>query len=390
MAELFNDLNPGAQPPDNVADNLADEAVDCVVVGAGVVGLAVARAVALQGRSVVVLEAAHAIGTGTSARNSEVIHAGMYYPTGSLKARLCVQGNAMVYDYCQTHHIGHRRCGKLIVATTASQLERLDAIAHQGTANGVQGLVRLSRAQTLALEPELNCTGALLSTSTGIVDSHALMLQLQADLEAAGGILVLNCPVVDINAASSAIKLIVGDGTVLTASALVNAAGLTAPALAGRINGLPVQHVPPAFYAKGNYFSLAGRSPFTHLVYPVPEAAGLGIHATIDLGGQVKFGPDVQWVDSATDLTVDPARSETFYAEIRKYWSGLKDGALQPSYAGIRPKLGGAGQPSHDFLIQGPADHGIAGLVNLFGMESPGLTASLAIAQRVAEILRPE
>ena len=390
MIKLFNGVDSLVQRPDNAVDNLADEAVDCVVVGAGVVGLAVARAVALLGRSVVVLEAAHAIGTGTSARNSEVIHAGMYYPTGSLKARLCVQGNAMLYDYCQTHHIGHRRCGKLIVATTASQLERLDAIAHQGTANGVQGLVRLSRAQTLALEPALNCTGALLSTSTGIVDSHALMLQLQADMEAAGGILVLNCPVVQINAAFGAMKVIVGDGTVLTASAVVNAAGLTAPVLAGCINGLPAQHVPPAFYAKGNYFSLAGRSPFTHLVYPVPEAAGLGIHATIDLGGQVKFGPDVQWVDSAADLTVDPARSETFYAEIRKYWSGLQDGALQPSYAGIRPKLADAGQPSHDFVIHGPADHGISGLVNLFGIESPGLTASLAIAQRVAEILCPE
>ena len=390
MIKPFNGVNSLVQPPDNAVDNLVDEAVDCVVVGAGVVGLAVARAVALLGRSVMVLEAAHAIGTGTSARNSEVIHAGMYYPTGSLKARLCVQGNAMLYDYCQTHHIGHRRCGKLIVATTASQLERLDAIAHQGTANGVQGLVRLSRAQTLALEPALNCTGALLSTSTGIVDSHALMLQLQADMEAAGGILVLNCPVVQINAAFGAMKVIVGDGTVLTASAVVNAAGLTAPVLAGCINGLPAQHVPPAFYAKGNYFSLAGRSPFTHLVYPVPEAAGLGIHATIDLGGQVKFGPDVQWVDSAADLTVDPARSETFYAEIRKYWSGLQDGALQPSYAGIRPKLADAGQPSHDFVIHGPADHGISGLVNLFGIESPGLTASLAIAQRVAEILCPE
>ena len=390
MIKPFNGVNSLVQLPDNAVDNLVDEAVDCVVVGAGVVGLAVARAVALLGRSVVVLEAAHAIGTGTSARNSEVIHAGMYYPTGSLKARLCVQGNAMLYDYCQTHHIGHRRCGKLIVATTASQLERLDAIAHQGTANGVQSLVRLSRAQTLALEPALNCTGALLSTSTGIVDSHALMLQLQADLEAAGGILVLNCPVVQINAAFGAMKVIVGDGTVLTASAVVNAAGLTAPVLAGCINGLPAQHVPPAFYAKGNYFSLAGRSPFTHLVYPVPEAAGLGIHATIDLGGQVKFGPDVQWVDSAADLTVDPARSETFYAEIRKYWSGLQDGALQPSYAGIRPKLADAGQPSHDFVILGPADHGISGLVNLFGIESPGLTASLAIAQRVAEILCPE
>ena len=268
-------------------DDLADDAVDCVVVGAGVVGLAVARAVALQGQSVVLLESANAIGTGTSSRNSEVIHAGLYYPTGSLKAALCVAGNAMLYDYCETHHIGFRRCGKLVVATTALQLAQLDAIAGQGAANGVQGLSRLSRTEALALEPQLECMGALLSTSTGIVDSHALMLQLQADFEAAGGILVLNCPVVQVFAACRAMKIIVNDGTVLGARKLVNAAGLTAPMLAARINGLPAQHVPTAFYAKGNYFSVAGHSPFKRLVYPVPEVAGLGVHATIDLGGQV-------------------------------------------------------------------------------------------------------
>ena len=371
-------------------DDLADDAVDCVVVGAGVVGLAVARAVALQGQSVVLLESANAIGTGTSSRNSEVIHAGLYYPTGSLKAALCVAGNAMLYDYCETHHIGFRRCGKLVVATTALQLAQLDAIAGQGAANGVQGLSRLSRTEALALEPQLECMGALLSTSTGIVDSHALMLQLQADFEAAGGILVLNCPVVEVFAACRAMKIIVNDGTVLGARKLVNAAGLTAPMLAARINGLPAQHVPTAFYAKGNYFSVAGHSPFKRLVYPVPEVAGLGVHATIDLCGQVRFGPDVQWVESAADLAVDPARSRAFYAEIRKYWPALKDDALQPSYAGIRPKLQRAGQPSSDFVIQGPADHGIAGLVNLFGIESPGLTASLAIGQRVAELLSSE
>lgn len=366
-----------------------DNAVDCVVIGAGVVGLAVARAVALRGRSVVVLEAANAIGTGTSSRNSEVIHAGIYYQTGSLKAQLCTAGNVMLYDYCEKHHIGHRRCGKLIVATTAAQLAQLDAIAVQGATNGVQGLIRLSRDEALALEPELRCLGALYSPNTGIVDSHSLMLQLQADVEAADGVIVLNCPVAYVKTAFSAMEVVAFDGTVLTTVSLVNAAGLSAPALAGRIHGLAAQHIPAAFYAKGNYFSLAGKSPFTRLVYPVPEAAGLGVHATIDLGGQMKFGPDVQWVASASDLTVDVARGEAFCAEIRKYWPALKDGALQPSYAGIRPKLQGASYASSDFRIQGPADHGIAGLVNLFGIESPGLTASLALADRVAEILLP-
>jgi L-2-hydroxyglutarate oxidase LhgO len=372
------------------------ESVDCVVIGAGVVGLAVARALALQGREVMVLEAAHAIGTGTSSRNSEVIHAGIYYPTGSLKAQLCVAGNQMLYAYCAERGIDHRRCGKLIVASSAAQADRLNAIARQAVLNGVvssdqgegvqrvDGLRLLSRSEALALEPQLECVAALHSPSTGIVDSHALMLSLQGDVEACGGILVLNCTVAQAKVAGSAIDLIVSDGTVLRASTVVNAAGLSAQGLALQFSGLASQHVPGSYYAKGNYFSLAGRSPFDRLIYPVPEAAGLGVHATLDLGGQVKFGPDVQWVDSADDLTVDPARGDAFYAEVRKYWPGLPDGALQPSYAGIRPKLQGAGLPSADFLIQGPADHGVAGLVNLFGIESPGLTASLAIGQAVA------
>lgn len=383
-----SDVKPDVKT-DIKSDESNDNVVDCVVIGAGVVGLAVARALALRGRSVVLLEAENAIGTGTSSRNSEVIHAGLYYPTGSLKARLCVEGSAMLYDYCGQHHIGHRRCGKLIVATSHAQLAQLDAIEEQGVANGVRGLVHLSRDQALAMEPELTCLGALFSPNTGIVDSHALMLQLQADFESAGGILVLNCPVAHINTAHDAIKVIATDGSVLTAAVVVNAAGLAAPALAQCTSGLPAQHIPNAFYAKGNYFSLRGRSPFVHLVYPVPESAGLGVHATIDLGGQVKFGPDVQWVASASDLTVDTTRGDAFYAEIRKYWPALKDDALQPSYAGIRPKLQGAGQASSDFAIQGPADHGVAGLVNLFGIESPGLTASLALGERVASLLLP-
>ena len=363
------------------------ESVDCVVIGAGVVGLAVARALALQGREVVVLEAAHAIGTGTSSRNSEVIHAGIYYPTGSLKARLCVAGNALLYAYCAERGIDHRRCGKLIVATSAAQAERLNAIARQAAANGVQDLRLLSRPEALALEPQLACVAALLSPSTGIIDSHALMLSLQGDIEAAGGVLVLNCAVAQAFIAGSAIDLVADDGTVLRATTVVNAAGLNAPALARQFSGLAPQHVLASHYAKGNYFSLAGRSPFSRLVYPVPEAAGLGVHATLDLGGQVKFGPDVQWVENPDDLAVDPARGAAFYAEVRKYWPGLANGALQPSYAGIRPKLHGPGEPATDFVIQGPADHGVAGLVNLFGIESPGLTASLAIGQHVVSAL---
>ncbi len=361
--------------------------VECVVVGAGVVGLAVARALALSGCEVLVLEAASAIGTGTSSRNSEVIHAGLYYPQGSLKARLCVLGNPMLYDYCAARGISHRRCGKLIVATTPEQLPLLQKMTDQARRNGVTDLVWLSQAQAQHLEPALTCLAALLSPSTGIVDSHALMLALQGDLERAGGVLALNTPLALVECAQAAIEIEVADGTRLRTRRLVNAAGLRAPALAAQFKGLEASYVPQAFFAKGNYFALAGRAPFSHLIYPVPEHAGLGVHLTLDLGGQAKFGPDVLWVASPEDLTVDPARGAAFYAQVRKYWPALPDGALLPGYAGIRPKVSAPNDPAADFIIQGPATHGIPGLVNLFGIESPGLTSALAIGQMVVDLL---
>jgi len=363
------------------------EQVDCVVVGAGVVGLAVARALAQSGREVLALEAANAIGTGTSSRNSEVIHAGICYPQDSLKARLCVQGRAMLYDYCAARHIAHQRCGKLIVATSVAQVGQLKLIADQARRNGVDDLVLLSQQQALTMEPQLRCQGALLSPGTGIVDSHGLMLSLQGDLQNAGGVVALNSPLALMEYAQGAIKLRTSDGTRLRVRLLVNAAGLQAPDVARRFKGVPAQLVPQAFYAKGNYFTLAGRAPFSHLIYPLPEAAGLGVHLTLDLGGQAKFGPDVQWVAAPDDLTVDPARGDAFYAEVRKYWPALPDGALLPGYAGIRPKISGPNAAAADFLIQGPQDHGVPGLVNLFGIESPGLTSALAIGQAVVKIL---
>ncbi len=361
--------------------------VDCVVIGAGVIGLAVARALALQGREVMVLEAAEAIGTGTSSRNSEVIHAGIYYPAESLKARLCVQGKALLYEYCAARGIGHRRCGKLIVATSHAEVPQLAGIIAKAAANGVNDLVLLTRDQAREMEPQLECVAAIHSPSTGIVDSHALMLSLQGDLEAHGGIVVLNTTVALVEYAQSAIKLVTSDETQLRVNAVVNAAGLHAVALAKRFQGLAPAHIPQGFFAKGNYFTLAGRSPFNRLIYPVPQAAGLGVHLTVDLGGQAKFGPDVQWVDSADDLVVDPARGDAFYAEVRKYWPGLQNGALAPGYAGIRPKINAPHEAARDFMIQGRADHGVAGLVNLFGIESPGLTSSLAIANYVTDLL---
>jgi L-2-hydroxyglutarate oxidase LhgO len=361
------------------------EQVDCVVVGAGVVGLAVARALALEGREVLVLEAANAFGTGTSSRNSEVNHAGIYYAPGSLKARLCVQGRALLYDYCQARGISHRRCGKLLVATELAQVAQLQGIADQASRNGVTDLAFLTAAAARQLEPQLQCEAALLSPSTGIIDSHGLMLALLGDLENAGGVLALNAPLASARVGPSGIALQAADGTELHAKTVVNAAGLQAPALAARFAGLDPRHVPQAFYAKGNYFTLATRAPFSHLIYPVPQAAGLGVHLTLDLGGQAKFGPDVQWVDSPDDLTVDPARGDAFYAEVRKYWPGLPDGALLPGYAGIRPKINAPGEAARDFVIQTPRDHGVPGLVNLFGIESPGLTSCLAIADLVKQ-----
>jgi len=360
------------------------EQVDVVVVGAGVVGLAVARALALRGREVLVLESASTIGTGTSSRNSEVIHAGIYYPTDSLKARLCVQGNAMLYDYCAQRGVDHLRCGKLIVATRPEQVDQLQQIQQKARLNGVAELRYLNRAQAKALEPRLQCEAALLSASTGIVDSHALMLALQGDLEAAHGIIAFNTPVSHINKGRDAIEVVMQDGTLLSAQLLINAAGLSAVDLAQRCTALDARHLPTAFYAKGNYFTLSGRAPFSHLIYPVPEQAGLGVHLTLDLGGQAKFGPDVQWVDRPDDLQVDPARGDAFYAQVRRYWPGLPDGALLPGYAGIRPKISGPGEPAADFMIQGPTAHGVAGLINLFGIESPGLTSALALGEYVA------
>ena len=360
---------------------------DCVVIGAGVVGLAVARALALAGRNVWVLEAESAIGTQTSARNSEVIHAGLYYPPGSLKARLCIQGKRMLYDYSTARGIGHRACGKLVVATQLAQLDQLQAIEDRAVANGVTDLVWLNRDAASALEPALACVAALHSPSTGIIDSHSLMLSLLADLENAGGTLVLNSPVEHMKVAGAAIELVASDGTELQAKVVVNCAGLQALALAGKFAGLAPAHVPQAYFAKGSYFSLAGRSPFSRLIYPVPEPGGLGVHLTLDLGGQARFGPDVQWVANADDLQVELARGAVFDAEVRKYWPELPNGALQPDYAGIRPKISGPLEAAADFCIQGPQQHGVPGLVNLFGIESPGLTSCLAIGDYVANLL---
>ena len=363
------------------------EKLDCIVIGAGVVGLAVARALARAGREVVVVDAAEAIGTVTSSRNSEVIHAGIYYPQGSFKARFCVAGKEMLYRYCAERGIPHRRSGKLIVATDQDQLATLDRIRAQAAANGVTDLYRLDRQAATALEPELHCTGALMSPSTGIIDSHAYMLSLQGDAEAHGASFVFHTPVESgrVHEGGIALRLGGSDPLDLVARTVVNSAGLHAPAIARTIAGLPSAHVPPAYFAKGNYFSLQGRSPFRHLVYPVPEAAGLGVHLTLDLGGQARFGPDVEWVENI-GYDVDPRRADGFYAAIRAYWPGLRDGALVPAYSGIRPKIQAPNEPAKDFLLLGPRDHGVPGLVNLFGIESPGLTASMAIAEYVTDL----
>lgn len=364
--------------------------VECTVVGAGVIGLAVARALALAGREVLVVEAASAVGTGVSARSSEVIHAGLHGEPGWLKAALCVRGRRLLYDYCRARSIPHQRCGKLLVATQASQLPALQALAERARRHGVDGLQWLDRAQARALEPELACEAALLSPDSGIIDSRALMGSLQADLEQAAGLVVFNTSVEGVKAQASGFELRMADGAALRTRLLVNSAGLGAVPLALTIRGLDACLLPRAHYAKGHYFSLQGRAPFSRLVYPMPVPGGLGVHLTLDLGGQARFGPDVQWVDSPEDLTVDPARAEAFETEVRRYWPGLPSGSLVPAYAGIRPKIHGPQEPARDFLIQGPAEHGLSGLVNLLGMESPGLTSSLAVAECVLRVLQPE
>jgi L-2-hydroxyglutarate oxidase LhgO len=368
------------------SDGLED--VDCLVIGAGVVGLAVARALALSGREVLVLEAGLGIGTGTSSRNSEVIHAGIYYPAGSLKARLCVEGKELLYAYCEARGIAYRRCGKLLVATSESQVGQLQGIIGKAQANGVNDLVLLPSQEAQQMEPELACFAAIYSPSTGILDSHAFMLALQGDVENAGGNLVFRTEVAHLCCRASGIEVTTTDGTLLRAKTVVNAAGLQAVALAGKIAGFDPSKLPSAYFCKGNYFTLAGRSPFSRLIYPVPQAAGLGVHLTLDMGGQAKFGPDVEWVASPDDLTVNAARGRAFYAEVRKYWPDLKDGALVPGYCGIRPKINAPHEAARDFMIQGPSEHGLPGLVNLFGIESPGLTSAMAIGNYVLDQLK--
>ena len=364
------------------------ERVDAVVIGAGVVGLACARALALQGREVLVLEKAEAIGTETSSRHSEVIHAGIYYPVGSLKARFCVEGKLKMYRFLDEHGVPYKRLGKLIVATSEDQIPALQQIQDRAVKAGVDDLTFLSHNEVVAMEPDLRCVTALLSPSTGVLDSHSYMLALQGDAEERGGMIAFHAPVEGGRIDEDGIELVVGGAERMTlkATTVVNSGGLHAQPMAASLQGFPADKVPPQYFCKGNYYTLSGvRAPFSHLIYPAPEQAGLGIHLTLDLGGQARFGPDVEWVDSI-DYTVDPRRADSFYAAVRKYWPGLPDDSLQPGYAGMRPKIQAPGTPALDFMV-GPRDHGVPGLVNLFGIESPGVTSSLAIADHVAELL---
>jgi L-2-hydroxyglutarate oxidase LhgO len=353
--------------------------VQAVVIGAGIVGLAIARELAARGHDTLILEAAASCGTGASSRNSEVIHAGLYYPPGSLKARLCVAGRERLYEFCRARGIAHRRCGKLVVATEEAHIATLTDIAATARTNGVP-LEWLDRAAAQALEPELACVAALHSPVTGIVDSHACMLALLAEAEHDGAVLACSSAVTRLVIEERAVLVGVnGAEPALRTRLLVNCAGLHAPAVAQLMEGFPGEHIPRAHPAKGSYFALTGRSPFQRLIYPVPHGTGLGIHLTLDLAGRARFGPDVQWVEEC-EYDVDAGRGVAFAAAVRRYWPALPDGALQPAYAGVRPRIFGPGEPAADFRIDGPATHGVAGVVNLFGIESPGLTASLAIA----------
>lgn len=365
--------------------------VDCVVIGAGVIGLAVAREMALQGRETILLERESAFGTISSARNSEVIHAGIYYPKDSLKAKLCVEGNRMLYEYCRTHHVATQPYGKLIVASDDSQLDDLQAILYKAQQNNVPEIKMITGEQAKSMEPELQCSAALLSASTGIVDSHGFMLSLLGGFEDAGGMIAYQSPLISAkpigSKAQDGFELEIGgsDAMKIQTKLLINCAGMSAPAIAKKIKGLAQEQIPKAYFAKGNYFSLSGKSPFKHLIYPIPEPGGLGVHLTLDMGGQAKFGPDVEWLEiddeNQIDYTVNPKRGESFYAAVRKYWPGLKDNALQPDYSGVRAKIVPPNVPAGDFCFNTPKDHGLEGLFNLYGFESPGLTSSLAIAK---------
>ena len=366
------------------------EQVDCVVIGAGVVGLAVAREMVLQGHETILLEREGSFGTISSARNSEVIHAGIYYPKDSLKAKLCVEGNRLLYEYCRAHQVGTQAYGKLIVADE-SQIDDLQAILYKAQNNGVPEIKMITGEEAKQLEPKLKCSAAILSASTGIVDSHGFMLSLLGGFENAGGMIAYHSPLLSAKpigqGAQGGFELSIGgpDGMKLQTKLLINCAGMNAPAIAQKIEGLSKDQIPKAYFAKGNYFSLSGKSPFTHLIYPIPEAGGLGVHLTLDMAGQAKFGPDVEWLDieneEQIDYTVNPKRSEGFYEAVRRYWPELKDNSLQPDYSGVRAKIVAPNTPAGDFCFNAPQDHGLQGLYNLYGFESPGLTSSIAIAR---------
>ena len=363
---------------------------DVVVVGAGVVGLAAARACALGGHRVLVTEQADRIGSGISSRNSQVVHGGLYYPEGSLKATLCVRGREALYEYCRQRGIAHQRCGKLVVATNASQQDQIEAIFQQAARNGVGDLVWLSSAEVRQLEPEVFCTKAFLSPSTGIIDGHAYMSSLAGDLEARGGWISLQTRFENAERDAGSFRITArsqGELTVVRSRWLINSAGLDAVAVAAQVSGLAPRFIPKLYLAKGHYFAVSGR-PFKRLVYPLPVAGGLGVHATLQLDGGVRFGPDVEWVEHV-DYDVNPDRATLFYPAIRRYWPNLPPGALRPAYAGLRPKIAGPGQPAADFEISAPAEHGVDGLINLFGIESPGLTASLALGEACAGLVGP-
>lgn len=357
-----------------------------LVVGAGVVGLAIARAAATKGHEVIVAEATGGIGNGVSSRNSEVIHAGMYYPSGSLRAFHCPRGRRMLYDYCASHHVPHRKCGKLIVATEEAEIARMQAILQQGIENGVENFTLIDGDGARKREPHLHCVAALHSPETGIIDSHALMVALHGDLEDHGGVIAFETTIERLSRRASGwtVHYAGSSSGELAVDAVINAAGIGAQALARNTEGYPAARVPKQYLARGNYFGYAGKPVFSQLIYPAPRIdGGLGTHVTLDLAGRMRFGPDVEWVERE-DYTVNPARAESFYASIRRYWPGLPDHSLQPDYAGIRPKLTGPGEPAADFMIEGPEQHGQAGLVHLFGIESPGLTSSLSLGEDIA------
>lgn len=401
----------GRQFSSNGDGCLPVEKADCVVIGGGVVGIAVARQMALSGREVLVLEAASTFGTVTSSRNSEVIHAGIYYPPHSLKARLCVKGRNMLYEYCRLHDVPHRQVGKLIVATSPSENPVLEKLQMVGVGNGVTDLRMIEAEEAMEMEPELRCVKALWSPSTGIIDSHSLMLALQGEAEENNTTFAFNTVVIGGQINESGIQLHICETKdmhafadnpnlpaqiVLNSNIVINSAGLSAPSLVRRFHGFPSEAIPNAYYARGCYFTPETcKVPFRHLIYPVPEDGGIGVHVTLNMDGHIRFGPDVEWLDDIDDktsflnrfeYTVDARRAERFYPEIRKYYPKLKDETLRPDYSGIRPKISGRGQPAADFVIQGKETHGIPGLVNLFGIESPGLTSSMAIAEMVSII----